>query len=149
MQTKTRFETLERSSSEHELFVPQGTPDSPQTPAAAGRGSAHDEDDAPPGGDPPPTPDLPGPVAPPTSGSRNDYVFIPTTTSTEELVTHGNSDLDYHTTKVEGSGRAGPPGLEGEEEQSHGEPPPYTTTVQYPTAPQGGAVHPSGYFVLP
>ncbi|CAL8273179.1 unnamed protein product [Lota lota] len=97
------------------------------------------------------------PIAPTIWCSRNDYVFLPNpglSKSTEELLTHGNNN-SYHTTEVEGSERAGQD-VKGEEQSqsellsghSNGEPPPYTP-MQFPTAPHGDTVQPSGYCILP
>ncbi|CAL8265197.1 cytokine receptor common subunit beta isoform X1 [Gadus morhua] len=101
---------------------------------------------------------LPEPMPPTVSHSRDDYVLLPNpglSKSTEELVTHGNLNNNYHTTKVEGSERTGQ-GLKGEEQSptvlllghNEGEPPSYTP-MQFPIAPQGGTVQPSGYCFLP
>ena len=101
---------------------------------------------------------LPEPFAPTVSRSRGDYVFLPNpglSRSTEELVTHGNNNNNYHTTKVEGSERAGQ-GLNGEVQSdtvhlqghSNGDPPAYSP-MQFPTPPHGDTVQPTGYCSLP
>ena len=137
-------------------FILQGTPESPQV-SVADQQEVKDKD-VPSCIGSQLTAVLPEPMPPTVSHSRDDYVLLPNpglSKSTEELVTHGNLNNNYHTTKVEGSERTGQ-GLKGEEQSptvlllghNEGEPPSYTP-MQFPIAPQGGTVQPSGYCFLP